>query len=258
MKNKLIIEALEQAYLDLEGKNYNVVHYEQNRNRYLKMIEAVLLLSRSDKILDIGVGFCYLAKFFKLQGYEIFAIDFFYGDLPKIRCEQNHIPFFSLNIEVDDLPFEIEFFDVIILGQVIEHFTYSPLIPLRKIKKALKKDGTLILTTPNIFRVFELLKILSGYNLFYNLISPYQQKPIWYKGKRFYYRHNKLYSMKELKQIVVQAGFRIVSSGLVNEGISLKDNPIKFFLKFFFSPLTLLIPQFKDILLIVAQKEDSI
>ena len=133
MKNKLISQKLKHAYLELEGGNYNAVHYKKNRNRYLKMIEAVLPLSKSGKILDIGAGFCYLTKFFKLQGYEIFAIDFFYGDLPKIRCEQNHIPFFYLNIEVDDLPFEKEFFDVVILGEVIEHFTYSPLFPLNRL-----------------------------------------------------------------------------------------------------------------------------
>jgi len=255
MKNKSFSQKLQHAYLELEGENYNTVHYQQNLNRYLKMTEAVLPLSKSNKILDMGVGFCYLTKFFKLQGHEIFAIDFFYGDIPKIRCERNDIPFFPLNIEVDNLPFEKEFFDVIILGEVIEHFTYSPLIPLRKIHKALKKDGLLILTTPNIFRIIELLKILSGYNFFYNRISPYQKKPIWYKGKKFYYRHNQLYSMKGLKQIIIQAGFGIVSSGFINEGISLKENPINIFLKFIFSPFALLIPQLQDVIWITAKKK---
>lgn len=255
MKNKSLSQRLQHAYFALEGENYNTVHYQQNLNRYLKMIEVVLPLSKSNKILDIGAGFCYLSKFFKRQGYEIYAIDFFYGNIPKVRCEQHHIPFFPLNVEVDDLPFEKDFFDVIILGEVIEHFTYSPLIPLEKIQKVLKKDGLLILTTPNIFRIIELLKIFSGYNFFYNQISPHQSKPIWYKEKRFYYRHNKLYSMKELRQIMIQAGFRIACSGFVNEGTSLKEHPIKIFLKFIFSPFALLMPQLQDVMWIAAKKK---
>ena len=119
MNNKLLSQRLKQAYFELEEENYNAVHYQQNRKRYLKIIEAAFPLSKSETILDIGAGLCYLTTFLKLQGYKIFAIDFFYGDLPKIRCEQNHIPFFSLNIEIDDLPYENEFFDVIILGEVI-------------------------------------------------------------------------------------------------------------------------------------------
>lgn len=254
MKNKLLSQRLKRAYLELEGGNYNAVHYQQNRNRYMKMIEAAFPLSKSEAILDIGAGFCYLTTFFKLQGYKIFAIDFFYGDLPKIRCEQNHIPFFSVNIEIDDLPFEKESFDVIILGEVIEHFTYSPIIPLRKIKKVLKKNGTFILTTPNNFRIFGLLKTLSGYNHFYNLLSPYPEKPIWYKGKKFYYRHDKLYSMKGLRQIIMQAGFRMISSGFVNEGISIKENPIKIFLKCICSPFTFVFPHLQDFIWIEAKK----
>ena len=136
----------------------------------------------------------YLTKFFKLQGYDIFALDFFYGDIPKIRCEKSAIPFYFLNVEVDEFPFEKEFFDVIILGEVIEHFTYSPITPLSEINKILKKDGVFVVTTPNAFRIIELLKMVSGYTLYRKLISSYREKPMWYKGKKFYYRHNKLYS----------------------------------------------------------------
>jgi 2-polyprenyl-3-methyl-5-hydroxy-6-metoxy-1,4-benzoquinol methylase len=255
MKRKQLCQELKRAYLELEGEHYNSVHYRQNRNRYLKMMQAVLPFSASARILDIGVGFCYLATYFKLQGYEVSAVDFFYGDLPKTRCEQNQIPFFSLNIEVDDLPFEEESFDVIILGEVVEHFTYSPLIPLRKIAKALKKDGTLLLSTPNRYRILELMKKLSGTNLAQNLISPPREEPVWHKGKSFYYRHNRLYSMKEIRRLVRQSGFRVLSSGFKNEGICLKENPIKTFLRCVCRPFALVIPGIRDFLLIEAKRK---
>jgi predicted GNAT family N-acyltransferase len=74
------------------------------------------------------------------------------------------------------------------------------------------------------------------------------------EGEKFYYRHNKLYSMKKLRQLIVQAGFRVASSGYVNEGISLRENRIKIFLKIIFSPLLLIVPQFKDFIWVVAEK----
>jgi len=256
MKNKLLSQRLKRAYIELDGENYNTVHYQKNGNRYLKMIAPVLQLSKAAKILDIGGGFCYLTKFFKNQGYEISAIDFFYGDIPKIRCEKSGIPFYLLNVEVDDLPFEEEYFDVIMLGEVIEHFTYSPLTPLNKINKILKKGGVFILTTPSIFRIIGLLKMVSGYNFFHKLLSPNRENPFWYKGKEFIYRHNKLYSMKELRQLIVKSGFRIVSSGYVDEGICISGKPLKNILKIIFSPLLLIFPNFKDFIWVVAEKQE--
>ena len=159
MKNKFVSQGLRRAYIELEGKNYNVVHYQQNHKRYLKMIDSVMPFSKTDKILDIGGGFCYLTLFFKRLGTDISTIDFFYGDIPEARCEKNQIPFFWLNIEVDELPFEKGSFDVVILGEVLEHFNYSPVIPLTKIRRILKKDGKFIITTPNLFRITGLLKV---------------------------------------------------------------------------------------------------
>lgn len=253
MKSNLLSQKLKQAYIELEGKNFNFKHYQQNRERYLKMIEFILPFSSTAKILDVGCGFCYLAKFLKLQGFKVFAVDFFYGNVSKIRCKESGIPFFQLNIEVDDLPFGEKAFDVILLGEVIEHFTYSPLIPLRKIRTALKKGGILILTTPNALRLISLLKLSIGYNLYPDL-KTYYEEPISYKGKRFYYRHNRLYTKKGLRQLISQAGFKIISSGFSSEGSYKGDNLRKVFFKLLISPLLLALPPFRDFLWIAAEK----
>lgn len=253
MESNLLSQKLRQAYVELEGRNFNLKHFRQNSGRYLKMIEFILPFSSAGKILDIGCGFCYLTKFLKLQGSDVFAVDFFYGDIPKIRCKQSEIPFFQLNIEIDDISFGEKAFDVILLGEVLEHFNFSPLIPLRKIRKALKKGGRLILTTPNALRLVNLFKLLAGYNLYPHLMA-YYQEPIWYKGKSFYYRHNRLYTMKELRQLISQSGFKIVSSGFISEGIYRGDNPEKVFFRFLIFPLLLAFPPLRDFLWVVAER----
>lgn len=253
MRNNLLYQKLKQAYVELEGENFNFLHFEQNKKRYLKMMEFTLPFSSLAKFLDIGCGFCYLTKFLKLHGLKVYAVDFFYGDIPKIRCKESGVPFFQLNIEVDNLPFGEEVFDVVFLGEVLEHFNYSPLNPLRKIRRALKKGGRLILTTPNALRLINLFKVLLGYNLYPDL-NTYFEKPIYYKGMSFFYRHNRLYTMKELRELISQAGFKILSSGFIKEGNCWKDNPKKVFLKFLTFPMLFAFPSFRDFLWMVAEK----
>ena len=180
-------------------------------------------------------------------------MDFFYGDTPKIRCQRSGIPFYQLNIEVDDLPFEKEYFDVIILGEVLEHFNYSPLNPLGKIRDALRNGGQLILTTPNALRLVNICKLLAGRNRLPDLEGRYVE-PIFYKGKRFSYRHNRIYSMKELIQLVSQAGLKIRSFGFVREGIYVKERIEKVLLQSVLSPLLFIFPPLRDFLWLVAEK----
>ena len=253
MRANLVAEKLKQAYLELEGGNLNLKHLQENRARYLKMLEFILPAPSSAKILDIGCGFCYLTKFLKLQQLDVAGIDFFYGDIPAVRCEKSGIPFFQLNIEVDDFPFEKDAFDVILFGEVLEHLNYSPITPLKKIRKALKKGGKLVITTPNALSLINVFKLLAGHNLYPDL-KEFCQEPIYYKGKSFFYRHNRLYTIKELRELTSQSGFKILSSGFIRQGIYKKDLLEKVVLRSLISPLSLVFPQFRDFLWVVAEK----
>lgn len=49
----------------------------------------------------------------------------------------------------DDFPFETEAFDVVVAGEVFEHFYRQPWAFLSECRRVLRQDGLLILTTPN-------------------------------------------------------------------------------------------------------------
>ncbi len=142
---------------------------------------------------------------------------------------------------------------MIILGEVLEHFKYSPLIQLEKIRRALENGGRLIVTAPNALRLINLFKLLAGYNLYPHLTS-YYQEPLFYKGKHFLYPHNRLYSRKELIRLISQAGFKILSFGFTTECTYRKDTLGKVLLKFLISPLLLALPPFRDFPWVVAEK----
>jgi 2-polyprenyl-3-methyl-5-hydroxy-6-metoxy-1,4-benzoquinol methylase len=256
MRGDNLSQALRQAFIELEGAKFNVKRFRENRGRYLKMVEFISTSYPNAKILDIGCGYCYLTKFLNLRGFEVSAVDFFYGQIPEIRCKENNIPFYRLNIELDDLPFAEDAFDVVLLGQVLEHFNDSPFIPLKKIRRVLKNGGILIVTTPNISRLIHLLKLMAGINI-YPDFKKFYQTSLYYKGKSLPYRHNRLYSMRELRQLVSEAGFTLVTSGFISEGNYFGKDMIRFFVKLMISPFLLFFPLLRDHLWVVAKKPNA-
>lgn len=70
-----------------------------------------------------------------------------------------------MDITKDPLPFQDNFFDVIIAGDIIEHIFDTDDF-MRKISAKLKMNGTLILSTPNLASLGRRLLLLFGRNPF--------------------------------------------------------------------------------------------
>lgn len=243
-----------EAYIGLDGLNLNIKHLRQNSPRYLKMVEYVLPLKSGRKVLDIGCGYCYQTKLLSLLGCDVSAVDFYYEEIPKIRCRKSRIPFYELNVEVDDLPFEEKVFDAILLGEVIEHLNYSPLVPLIKMKNLLKPGGRLIVTTPNVLRIINMIKLLAGQNICSDIMR-YDREPMWYRNKPFYYRHNRLYTMSELKQLITRTHLKVVASGFISQGIYFGDRLQEVIARIMIQPMLWLFPRFRDFIWLVAEKD---
>jgi hypothetical protein len=61
--------------------------------------------------------------------------------------------------------------------------------------------------------------------------------------------------MKELRKLMIQTGFKILSSGFVREGIFWKDNPNKLLFKLLTLPILSAFPPLRDFLWVVAEKK---
>ena len=102
------------------------------------------------------------------------------------------------NIEGDRFPFEDEHFDVVLVCEIIEHLTADPLSALREIKRVLRRDGVLVLTTPNVNRLENVVKMVAGSNIY----DPYS-------GYGPYGRHNREYNKHELHLLLTYLGFEV-------------------------------------------------
>jgi SAM-dependent methyltransferase len=110
------------------------------------------------------------------------------------RTYRSHL----LNVEEDRLPFEDERFDVVLFCEVIEHLLMDPLHVLHEVNRVLKPDGVIVLTTPNVARLTNVLALLNGANLY----DPYS-------GYGPYGRHNREYTRHELHLLLGFAGFDV-------------------------------------------------
>lgn len=159
------------------------------------------------KLLEIGAG-PYLMTLLlrKFRRYDLTLVNYF-GENWGLHASQTMVDsdekdvvfaFDNLNVEVNTFPYKEQSFDVVLLCEVLEHFTNDPLHALLEIKRVLKPNGILILTTPNVARVENISRLLSGENIY----DPYS-------GYGPLGRHNREYTPDELKTFLKHAGFKI-------------------------------------------------
>lgn len=102
------------------------------------------------------------------------------------------------NIEDDYFPFGEASFDIVLFCEIIEHLLMDPVKVLREIRRVLKINGQLILTTPNVSRLENVARMLSGANIY----DPYS-------GYGAYGQHNREYNKHELYLLLTYVGLNI-------------------------------------------------
>jgi SAM-dependent methyltransferase len=102
------------------------------------------------------------------------------------------------NIEEDDFPFDNGSFDVVLFCEMLEHLLMDPMAALRQIHRVLRPGGVLVLTTPNVSRLDNVLAMVNGANIY----DPYS-------GFGPYGRHNREYNRHELHRLLGFAGFDV-------------------------------------------------
>lgn len=100
-----------------------------------KRIEKILPhLNKDMKILDLGCGDGWLTKFLRSKGYDCVGVD--------THLTSEH-PFYRGT--ASNIPFDSEYFDCVIMIEVIEHI--EPSSCYDEINRVLKIKGKIILTT---------------------------------------------------------------------------------------------------------------
>lgn len=109
---------------------------------WLRQKKIFIHIKPCKKLLDVGCGEeYYLLKNLRNKVELLYGVD---SDVESKVDENIHL---KKEYLIDKLPYPSNFFNVVIMAAILEHFEYPNEI-LRETYRLLKEDGELILTTP--------------------------------------------------------------------------------------------------------------
>ena len=139
-----------------------------------------------------------LANYFGPFPAGLHSQDVAYTNAPSGIRNTKTFSYQHFNVESDLFPYADGEFDVVIFAEIIEHLLNDPCKVLREIKRVLKPGGTLVVTTPNVARLENVTRLISGENIY----DPYS-------GYGPYGRHNREYNRHELVTLIQFEGFDV-------------------------------------------------
>jgi 2-polyprenyl-3-methyl-5-hydroxy-6-metoxy-1,4-benzoquinol methylase len=164
------------------------------------MLEMANSLRLTDKnILDIG---CYDGTFLSLlknQGNKLFGLDASDWAIAEARKKGLKIHQYFFNDQAH-LPFDDNSIDIIIAGEIIEHI-YDTDFFLEEIRRVLKSNGKLLISTPNIASLGKRILLLFG-------ISPLIELSLNEPGS---VGHIRYFTFKTLGKLIRKHKFKIIS-----------------------------------------------
>jgi len=226
----------------IKGNNFSEDpdYYDRERPRYRRTVEYIcnLQLPECADVLEIGGGqICLLLS--KLFGDKCTLADV--NDEFAESVTRFGIEFMKCDLLNDDLS-RAKKFDMIILCEVVEHLAVPPYLILEKARQLLKPGGFLFLTTPNLYRLRNVIRLALGMKVFDHFFYPDPGVGIG---------HPIEYSPEHLAWQVETAGYSVrllERTQLSNAGVSFQARLGRFLL----APLLWAIPRWRDNLVCVA------
>lgn len=148
MKSKLVFNELRYG------------NWVLGNGEYYRIETIARFVGKHKTILDIGCGIGQIGQRLLKDNNLVYGIDIAKGAVTQ--AIKNGIKAKYCDIDTQEIPFKAKF-DTIVAAEVIEH-VYDTSLFLQKIAKKLKRDGTLIITTPNVAALGRRLLLFFGKN----------------------------------------------------------------------------------------------
>ncbi len=162
-------------------------------------------------LLDVGAVPPVLSTLLSHSGYQVYGVDI---DPDRMLRSASDLSIKKCNVEINPLPFEENTFDGIILFEIFEHLRVDITFTLSEIKRVLKKNGNLFVSTPNLRSLLGLYNFLvkgQSFSCLPGLYPAYQS--IREKGHAGHIRE---YTKRELVEFLSSAGFDVTT--IINRG----------------------------------------
>lgn len=181
--------------IDSADPNVKYMYLVFHKDRFFTMLKELFKIKKNKNILDIGTSDFTILLRLLLRDSEIYTID--KTENWKNIVSNYKIRFKKTDLTKDIIPYKDNYFDLVILSEVIEHLSTNPKIIFEKIYRILRKNGILIVTTPNFATLRNRIKLFFGKNI--------QQTIPIEKSKSY---HFKEYTKKEIEEMLKSSKFK--------------------------------------------------
>lgn len=173
------------------------VHYPLKHSRFSSHVYALWMVGRDHDVLDIGCGEGFLAVEVAQKGNRVTGVDV----MPEPSQSLKMTDYYSADLN-DGLEPVLEGlkgkrFDRVLLLDILEHLRRPEKI-LAQCHALVKEEGQVIVSVPNVANIAVRLMLLFGR-------FDYNERGILDKT------HQRFFTRKTARQLVTQAGYRVVS-----------------------------------------------
>lgn len=235
-------------------KDKELAYMKEHRYRFERILNSIPSSSAPMRILDVGTTpfTAYLKAAY--PHYEIYGLD--RTNLMEERCKSKGIQFETCDLGSEPVPFDDDYFDLIIFSEVLEHILAPPSDVLKQLRRIMRKNGKLIISVPNIAGLDRRIWLLFG-------VTPLGDPDRIMSHEWHGYGHLHEYTMKEIVSKLKGCNFTILSKKylrpepwLLGSTESHRLNKWGIFpvIRAIYYGLALLVPSFRHIIYIECSK----
>jgi len=198
------LRIVNEVEAELRRRDRGSSYFTLLRPNYVNDLMRINELHRGGVMLEIGGYPFYFSMCLRRLGVDLTTVDLAPHRAQELIREES-LRVVTCDIEREPLPFEDHSVATVALCATFEHLRIDPFFSLEQMRRVLQPDGVLYLTTPNLYRLGNVLSFATGRGLAFDPIREYSKlRTVGHMG------HVREYTAGEMCRFLAAAGFGAV------------------------------------------------
>lgn len=193
--------------IDTSAEGHRFAYYKAHKGFFEGVLSLVDEYFKLGSVLELGPYPYHLTYLLNDKGYDVIGLDINpnrdAGAVGQHAASVADIR--ECDIERDTFPVDDDSVDNVLFTEVLEHLRINPLHTLREIKRVLKPDGRLLMTTPNLTSITNIDSYLST-GMITDIYDAFETLET-----RGHMGHVREYTAAEVRSLLEQTGFNVQS-----------------------------------------------